>query len=168
MKVTLYMAVSIDGFIAKKDGDSDWVSEVDSVIFNQQIKDKGCIAVGRKTYEQFYGELYPVDGITNIVLTKETDKISDQDYVHFVNSANEAIKKAEENSHDQILLIGGGEVNGAFLNVNLIDEIILSVHPLILSDGIKIFENTLQNVNLELLRVKELDEGLVQMYYQVV
>lgn len=63
------MATSIDGYIAKKNGDSDWVSEVDAANFEQKIKEMGCIIVGRKTFDQYQGDLYPVPDVTNIVLS---------------------------------------------------------------------------------------------------
>lgn len=167
MKVTLYMAVSIDGFIAKKDGDSDWVSPVDSAIFEQKIKEKGCIVVGRRTFSQYHGELYPVKGVTNIVLTSSKAEAENTDEAIFVSSPEEAVKAAQEKRHTEILLIGGGTTNGLFLKSNLIDEIFLSVHPLILGDGIKLFENSEVNLSLEKLEVKELNEGLIQLYYKV-
>ena len=137
MKVTLYMATSIDGFVAKKDGDSDWVSEIDSVNFENQMKEKGCIIVGNRTFEQYQDELYPVEGIANIVLTNDNRKESKFSNVFFVNSPQKAIQKAILLKHTKALLICGGTTNGLFLKENLIDEIILSVHPLILGDGIK-------------------------------
>lgn len=86
MKVTLYMAISIDGHIAKKDGDSDWVSEVDSKIFEKKIKEAGCIVVGRKTFDQYYGDLYPIEGVTNIVLTTDATRQDKNENVIFVPS----------------------------------------------------------------------------------
>ena len=47
------MAISVDGYVAKKDGDSDWVSPVDSVNFEQKIKETGCLIVGRRTFDQY-------------------------------------------------------------------------------------------------------------------
>lgn len=167
MKVTLYMAVSIDGFIAKNDGDSDWVSPVDSVIFEQKIKEKGCIVVGRRTFNQFHGDLYPVKGITNIVITSDKRKANKSDEVIFVGSPEEALKVAQGKGHTEVLLIGGGTTNGLFLKANLIDEIFLSVHPLILGDGIKLFEGCEIKLDLREISIKQLDEGLVQLHYVV-
>lgn len=167
MKITLYMATSIDGFIAKKDGDSDWVSPVDSGIFEQKIKEKGCIVVGRRTFNQYHGELYPVKGVTNIVLTSNKTETDNADEAIYVSSPEEAVKAAQGKGHTEILLIGGGTTNGLFLKAGLIDEVFLSVHPLILGDGIKLFENSEVNLSLEKLEAKELDEGLTQLHYKV-
>jgi len=168
MKVTLYMAISIDGFIAKKDGDSDWVSPVDSANFEQKIKEKGCIFVGRRTFDQYQGDLYPVKGTTNIVLTSNISLKSEKDNVIYAQSPSDAIKRAQAKGHDKALLIGGGITNGLFLREGLIDEVFLSVHPLILGAGIKLFEGNEADIKLEFLDKKELGEGLTQLHYQVV
>jgi len=167
MKVILYMAISIDGYIAKKDGDSDWVSEIDSKIFEKKIEEAGCIVVGRKTFDQFYDDLYPVEGLTNIVLTNDATRQDKNENVIFIPSPKEALQIAEQKGHNKVLLIGGGHVNGAFIQDNLIDEVFLSVHPLILGEGIKIFENFRKQVDLEFIGSKEMEEGLFQLHYKI-
>lgn len=168
MKITLYMAISIDGFVAKKDGNSDWVSPVDSANFEQKIKEKGCIIVGRRTFDQYQGDLYPVKSVTNIVLTSDSSLKSEEDNVIYARSPSDAVKLAQKKGHDKALLIGGGITNGLFLREGLIDEVFLSVHPLILGDGIKLFEGVETDIKLEFVDQKELGEGLVQIYYQVI
>lgn len=74
MTVTLYMATTIDGYVAKTNGDSDWVSELDNDGFENQIQQKGCIILGRTTYEQYLDDLYPVPGVLNIVLSTSQSK----------------------------------------------------------------------------------------------
>ena len=166
MKVILYMAVSVDGFIAKKNGDSDWTSKIDSVIFERKIKEMGCLIVGRRTFDQFYGDLYPIRGVTNIVLTTNSSRKSEEGTI-YATSPKEALRVAQEKGYEKVLLIGGGTTNGLFLKENLIDEIFLSVHPLVLSQGIKLFEKCDIGVKLKLLEVKQLKEDLVQFHYLV-
>lgn len=85
MKITLYMAVSSDGFIAKEDGDSGWVSKTDSIIFREKCKEIGCIVLGKRTFEQFRGSLYPFKDITNFVLTRDFSGAGEEENVRFVN-----------------------------------------------------------------------------------
>lgn len=162
------MAISIDGFIAKRDGDSDWVSPVDSANFEQKIKEKGCIIVGRRTFNQYQGELYPVKDVTNIVLTSDPSPKAEIDNVIYAQSPSDAIKLAQTKGHDKALLIGGGTTNGLFLMEGLVDEVFLSVHPLILGNGIKLFDGIETDIKLKFLDQKELGEGLTQLHYQVV
>jgi len=167
MKVTLYNAISIDGFIATSDGNSDWISEKDSEIFEKMCKDYGCIIVGRKTFEQYYQDLYPMEGITNIVVTSQTDKTFKEENVVVANSIHEALKKAGEKKFEKVLLVGGGTINGSFLKENKINEIILSVHPLIFGNGIKIFQNAEIQKKIKIKHVEKFDDQMVQLQYEV-
>jgi dihydrofolate reductase len=165
MKVILYMAVSADGFIAKPDGDSDWVSEIDNKIFVEKIKQVGCIIIGRKTFEQFYGELYPQKDALNIVVSNNKNK--GETNTVFAQTPKAALLIAKEKHFSSVLLIGGGTVNGSFLKENLIDEIYFDVHPLILGGGIKVFEGFLGDTKINLLDSKLCDGGQVMLHYNV-
>jgi len=168
MRVILYLAISADGLIAKKDGDSDWVSEVDAEEFERKIKVAGCVTVGRKTYKQYLNDIFPVKEVYNFILTKSSENQRKESNVLFVKSPQEIIKLAEEKGCKYVLVIGGGETNASFLKENLIDEIFLSVHPLILGSGIHLFQDIETFTKLELLAYKKLKEGLVQLHYKVI
>ena len=165
MNTILYMSTSLDGFIAKKDGNSDWVSELDAQLFDAKVKEIGCILVGKTTYDQYQGDLYPISGVTNIVLTHQ--KVNDTENVCFASSPKEALAIAKDKGHSNVLLVGGGHTNGSFLKEGLINETIITVYPLILGEGIKLFENFGDQVNLEFIGSKELGEGLIQLRCKV-
>lgn len=167
MKVILYMAISMDGFVAKTGGDSDWVSDVDTPIFEQKIKECGCIIVGHNTFKQFYGDLYPIKGVVNIVVSKSSE-VKNKGEVFFVKSPQEAVSLAKTKNFKQILLIGGGHINGSFLKDGLINEIIADVHPLVFGKGIKLFEGFGGDVKLELVDSKSLDKGQTLLHYKVI
>lgn len=168
MKVTLYMATSIDGYIAKLDKDSEWVSEACATSFMKTINEYGCIIVGSHTFDQYTPDLYPIKDTINIVLSSDKTRGSSDKNVFFVTDANSALVIAEAQNCQQALLIGGGHTNSTFLKENLIDEIILDVHPLILGKGIKLFEDIEKLVNLERLSTISMDDGLVQIRYKVI
>lgn len=166
MKVILYMATSIDGFVATKDGDSEWVSEVDIPIFDGKIKKAGCIILGRKTFDQFRGQFFPKKDALNIVLTTK-EVLNAEENVRFANTPSGALKIAQENGFDEVLLIGGGTTNGSFLKENLIDELFLDIHLLSFGEGIKIFEGVNKTVNLRLLDSEKLENGQMLLHYEV-
>lgn len=168
MKVILYNAISIDGFIATSDGNSDWVSDKDGDLFEKVCQDNGCIIVGRKTFDQYYKELYPMEGVTNIIVTSDTSKKPLEENIIFTHSVKEALKIAKDKGYKRVVLVGGGTINGSFLKENAINEIVLSMHPLILGDGIKIFQNTQVQKELKLVGVRKIDDFLVQIRYSVI
>src|SRR5688572_6812562 len=109
MKVIQYNAISIDGFIATKDGDSDWVSDVDVESFEKAINESGCIIMGRKTFEQYEGELYPIEGLFNIVMTTNKEILKESNELWITDkSPEEVLKFLESNDFEQVLLVGGG------------------------------------------------------------
>ncbi len=168
MKVTLYMAISIDGFVAKNDDNTDWVSETDWGVFSKMVKNTGCIVMGRRTYEAS-GEDFPYDCQLNIVMTSDKSLKSKSKNVLFTSaSPAEVLKIAGEKGFKNLLVIGGGKVNGAFLKAGLIDEVYLSVHPKILGEGIKLFEAGEIDVDLELTGIKQMSEDLAQLHYRVI
>jgi dihydrofolate reductase len=170
MKVSLYNAISIDGFIANKKDDTSWVSETDWGEFSRIVKEKRAIIMGRKTFEHAHDD-FPFECDLNIVVTKDKKLISqhnEDEGVWFTNkSPKEILKELEKNGYEECLLIGGGVCNALFLDAGLIDEVIVSVHPLILGDGVRLFESKSTKVKLEKKSVKELDEGLLQVVYKV-
>ena len=167
MNIILYNAVSLDGFIATLEGDSDWVSDVDAEVFEAKCKEAGCILVGRKTFEQF-PELYPMDGVENIVLTRDETMSSANERVHFVHSVQEAVEAAEKFEYQTAILAGGSKANSSFLKAGFVNEIYLSVHPLALGEGLKMFGEQGEGLSFKLLDVTELGEGLVLLHYTLV
>lgn len=164
MKVTLYMAISIDWYIATKSWDSEWISETDIEFFDQKCADADCIIVGNTTYNQYKWELYPIEGKENIVLSSQT--ITDN-ACYYSKTPQEAIERAKDQWHKNILLVWGGHINGAFLSENLIDEVLIDVQPIILWTGIKLFENLNKTVDLHHVKTTQLNDWLVLIHYAV-
>jgi len=166
MKVTLHMAVSVDGYVAKANGDSDWVSQLDEDLFITRAREAGCIVVGKKTFEQYRGTIYPVEKVTNIVLARQPGS-STENNILFTDSAQGALALAREKGYENVLVAGGGKVSGFFLTEGLLDEILLTVHPLALGTGIKLFEGVDTEAKMELLDSEQMEDGLVQLHYKV-
>lgn len=137
MKLVLYVATSINGYIAKTNGDSEWVSDTDSKIFDQRTKEFGVIIVGRKSFEM-YPDLYPVKDVINVVLSSKPKTSKN---IIFTNSPpDQVLKMISQRGFDRALLIGGAKTIAYFAKDNLIDEIFFSVHPLLFSPGIPIID----------------------------
>lgn len=166
MKIVLDLALSSDGYIAKKDGDSSWVSERTEDLFKQRIREAGCLVVGKKTFDQYRDVIYPVEGAINIVLTRKSH-LEHTAGVIYVSAPEEAIKVAKEYKCDGILIAGGSAVSKAFLEKGLIDEIYLSIHPITLGEGMRPFADMETPSNLTVLDTQDLGDGIRQNHYRI-
>lgn len=167
MKITLYAAISIDGFIAKLDGDSDWVDELIVPDFNNEISKSDCIIVGRKSFKQFEGEIYPIANVQNIVVTSTPDAFAKYPNVEYTNaSPKEVVDYCESKGFKDILLIGGGITSGSFYKAELVDEIIVAIQPIVLGSGIKMFETSERLTEFDLVENKMVAEGLIVLKFK--
>jgi dihydrofolate reductase len=164
MKIVLHLALSADGFIAKPDGDSGWVSESDEALFLERCRSAGALVSGRRTFVQYKDIIYPVSGAFNIVLSR-SDSVDGADAV--VKSPQEAVQIAKDKGCTGLLVAGGAEVSGAFLSENLVDEIFFSVHPIFFYEGLKPFGSATPNITLQTIGSRELSDGLVELHYKV-
>ena len=164
MKVTICAATSVDGFIATKDGNSDWV--LDDAIFEKSVQDFGCIVLGNTTFEQYRDDMYPIKGVEHIVLSASEQK-SDYPNVTYAGSPQEAIKLAEQKGFDGLLCIGGSKTNESFIRVGLVDTVIIDLHPLILGEGKKVFGDFADKLELEQIESSPQPEGFTHIVYNV-
>jgi dihydrofolate reductase len=172
-KIKLYIASSLDSFIAGENGTIDWLFSDADYGYAEFYNSIDTIFVGRKTYEQSLTfEEYPYKGKKVYVFThnakKQKDKYAsdveyiDKDIPGFVRGLIQ-----QPVSNRDIWLLGGGEIVSLFLNADLVHEIILSVHPIILGKGIPLFNKIKKLVKLRLVKSSQFESGLVQLHYRV-
>jgi dihydrofolate reductase len=147
-KIRLYIASSLDSYIASEDGSIDWLFSDADYGYAKFYDSIDTILVGRKTYDQSLKfDEYPYKGKKVYVFTRRTERkmnnnahdveYIDQDIPGFTRHL---IRQSSVEKKD-FWLLGGGELVSVLLNANLIDEIIVSVHPIILGKGILLFSN---------------------------
>lgn len=171
-KLFLYIAMSLDGFIARKDGNLDWLNQVQTAGedygYNAFIEQIDTIIMGRKTYEKVLTmvDVFPHEDKQCYIWTKEL-RNPKGNVVFYNGSLPELVKtlKAKEGKH--IFCDGGAEVIHELLNSKLIDEMIISVIPILLGDGIRLFKGELQENILQLNECKSFSSGLVQLHYKI-
>ena len=178
-KVTLGLASSLDNFIARKDGGSDWLqwsSEV-AEISARFMKTVDVLVMGRKTYEVMLaaGETsYP--GATNYVFTRAADKaaalrkrVGQKANVQRVSgdAATFVGQLKSTRGKKGIAVFGGGKLASSLFNADLIDEVVLNVHPVILGSGIPLFPKIERQINLELFEVKRLKNSCIVLSYRI-
>ena len=168
MKVTLVMAMTANGFVAGLDDDTGWIKDFDALY--KTVADFGVAIMGRRTYDECVKyDAFPYKGALNIVKTHNKNLLAKSaGNVIFTDAAPSGVLKlVQEKGFERALVIGGGHVNGSFLKGNLIDEIILDIHPMIMAKGIHIFESDFPYVNLELISFQKINDQILQVKYSV-
>ena len=169
MKVILYMATTVNGFIAKENDDTGFVSETEWSSFRSKIQEIGNLVVGRRTYEIMCrnGDFKNLENIKVAVVTKNSS-IQLENASHFIApSPKSAIALLAEQSFEKILVGGGGMLNGSFMSEGLIDEIFIDVEPVAFGKGIKLFGDSDFETKLRLIDIKQLSPNEIQLHYEV-
>jgi dihydrofolate reductase len=172
-KVKLYIASSLDSYIASENGSIEWLFSDADYGYTKFYDSIDTILVGRKTYDQSLTfEEYPYKGKKVYVFTRNAEvekkkKTLDVEYIddNIPNFVRGLVQQPVGNR--DIWLLGGGEIVSILLNADLVDEIILSVHPIILGKGIPLFSNINKRVNLRLIESIPFESGLVQLCYRI-
>jgi len=172
-KIKLYIACSLNGKIAKKDGDVEWLNKIP----NPDNTDHGYAQFydsvestiqGYKTYKQIldWGIDFPYKGKKNFVLTRNKN-LENTENVEFVTNNHIAfVKDIKKQKGKDIWLIGGGQINTMLWNEKLIDELIVFIMPIVLSEGIDLFESVPEEGMLQLFDSKVYASGVVEMRYR--
>ncbi|MCI0563991.1 MAG: dihydrofolate reductase family protein [Nitrososphaera sp.] len=171
VNIILYIATSLDGYIARKDGSIDWLSMVETNDTDYGYADfyrsVDALVMGRRTYEQAlgFGE-WPYPGKPSYVFTRQrlTSKRND---VFFTSAKPDTvIREMETQGFKRIWLVGGAELTAAFLKFRLVDEYIISIIPIILGEGIPMFLPPIPEERLKLIQSQQYPTGLVQLRYR--
>jgi dihydrofolate reductase len=169
-KLILYIAMSLDGFIAKPDGDISFLSQVEQegedYGYSEFIQTVDTVILGRKTYDKVLSmdlDLPYGDRIV-YVLTRSSQQESGK--VHFYSgSLPELISSLKSQEGKHIYCDGGAETVNRLLQDNLFDELIISIIPVLLGDGIRLFGKAFQEQKLKLVKTKSFEKGLVLLHY---
>jgi dihydrofolate reductase len=169
-KVTFGVASSLDNFIARADHAVDWLvwSDEVSALTSAFWKTVDTVVMGRKTYEagvKAGTSTYP--GVRNIVLSRTMEEAPDARVEIVRDDAAELVRGLKAREGKGICVMGGGEVARALFEADLIDEVGLNIHPVLLGSGIPLFHGMSRQIDLELIDSKVLRTGCVYVLYRV-
>lgn len=180
-RVTIHMAASLDGFIARRDGTVDWMEASDEFpdgdamdpgFVEAFLKTIDCYVMGSRTYEtalgfeaKGFGWSYgdkPTFVLTtrDLPRTRESVEFYSGDLARLVNGRLRP-------KFRRIWFAGGGVVSGECLRLGLADEVYYSILPILIGDGISFFEKLDKDVALHLAEVKAYKSGMVELRYEV-
>ena len=173
-KVIYFLAASLDGFIARVDGSVDWLKIEDLEEAGDEFKaftdSVDTVLYGRKTFEKGF-ELDPTgkgfEGFKNFVFSRSKPD-NDPSFATFVSDEPVGfVSNLKKDEGKNIWLMGGGELAATLLDAGLIDEIIVSIQPVILGKGIPMFSNSAEFSELESANVKTRKSGSIQVTYRL-
>ncbi|MGE7694624.1 dihydrofolate reductase family protein [Lysinibacillus sp. NPDC094177] len=169
-EIILYIATSLDGFIAKENDDLQWLEETEGegdAGYSDMYQSIDTIIMGKRTYDWVVDhiESFPYPDKKCYVFT--TSQSGKNEHVEFVNEDVVAFtNRLREQEGSKIWMVGGAEILDAFMKEKLIDEIIITVTPHLLGSGIPLFKDHNPYQDLKLIHTQRYGQ-MVQMHYKV-
>lgn len=176
-------SVSLDGFIEGPDGELDWLLGNDDAVFGSHrfFEDFDTMFFGRKAYEKIAVPTVPpavlneenrefcymLHGMRKYVFSRQTKHVRGNGMVVRGNLAEEVNRIRDENGKN-ILFCGGADIFRTFVELDLIDEYIILVHPVLLHSGKSLFGDSKMPLDLKLMRKQSLSSGIVVSHYMPV
>lgn len=181
MKTQYFTATSIDGYIADPHHSLDWLFQfgAEDPAYFQFIKDVGAVVMGSSTYEWVLKHdtfadpkkprPWPYKQSTWVFTTRSLQTVPGAD-IRFVKGDVRPVHEqmAQAANGKNIWVVGGGHLAAQFYEHGLLDELIITIAPVILAAGAPLFTSSIVKPPLRVLSVKPYPEGLVQMHLQVV
>ncbi|WP_054957968.1 dihydrofolate reductase family protein [Paenibacillus dakarensis] len=177
--VILDLAVTLDGYIEGKNGEVDWCIMDPEMGFTNFLNQIDTILYGRKSYDawgQYTPDMAQPDSekeFWELIHSKEKYVFSrtqkgTNDKATFINDhILEEVNKLKNKPGKDIWLYGGASLITTFINLGLVDEFRLSVHPVVLGEGKPLFVDIKQRINLKLADSKSFSSGVVQLIYHL-
>ncbi|MBY4604692.1 MULTISPECIES: dihydrofolate reductase family protein [Bacillus] len=176
-KIILDLAVTLDGFIEGKNGEVDWCIMDPDMRFTDFLNQIDTILYGRKSYD-LWGQYIPKneysdteEDIWKLVHSKKkyvfsrTQNEIDNQAIFLNDNILEEVNKLKKKPGKDIWLYGGASLIKTFINLGLVDEFRLSIHPVVLGEGKPLFMDLKQRINLKMVNTRTFSSGVVQIVY---
>lgn len=165
----IYIAQSLDGFIARADGNIDWLRPFDDVDYGYSafIREIGTIVMGRKSYEmaRSFGDWPYPPAVRTLVITSNALNDAPPSVTRVGADIPRLVTALRAAGDKDIWIMGGARTINAFLAIGAIDRLDLFTLPVLLGGGIRLFEGELPETGLRLLSNQVYDKGLARLSY---
>ncbi len=172
-KVSLFIAMSLDGYIATKDHQLDFLKlverEGEDYGYGNYIANVDTIIIGRKTYDyvkEHIGLSHYQQSECQVIVLSRTAYPVDGNIRFYQGNLLDLLMELGDKPGKKIYCDGGAEVINEFLKLELIDEMTISIIPILLGDGIRLFTENKMEMQMTLLSSTSFDSGLVQVHYK--
>jgi dihydrofolate reductase len=171
--LSLFIAASLDGYIAKPNDDLDFLKSVqkegEDYGYAQFIANVDTIIVGRKTYDWVHrkiGTSHYDNGSRNVYVITRTERPTVGKTIFYTGDLAALVQQLKRRPGKNIYCDGGAEIINELLKSDLVDEFIISVVPILVGNGTRLFKDGRPEQQLELLSAKTFDTGLTQLHYK--
>lgn len=172
-KLSVYIASSLDGYIAKPNDDLSFLQlvekEGEDYGYAEFVEHIDTLIIGRKTHDyvvRHLGDSYYDNGDRDVYVITRSPKASSGRTVFYSGSLVDLVARLKSESGKNIYCDGGAEVINALLKEDLIDELIISIIPVLVGDGTRLFQDGRPEQLLQFVEAKTFDSGLVQLHYR--
>jgi len=168
-KVILGVAVSLDGFIEGPNGEYDWCLTDQDYGLKDFFNRVDAIFVGRRTYEMSLGMEGGGTGFPKFKEYVFSTTLHDvkKDVILIKDDVKNVVEKIKNEKGKDIWLFGGASLTTSLMNLGLVDELSLAVHPILLGSGKSLFTNIVKRIKLRLSDTKRYSTGLVSLTYNI-
>ncbi|MHB1050740.1 MAG: dihydrofolate reductase family protein [Bacteroidota bacterium] len=169
-KVLLFIAMSLDGYIARPDGAIDWLSSVqrdgEDYGYGEFIKTVDTVIIGRKTYDTVlsFGVPFPHADKECYIITRN-ERPSTGNLIFYSGDMKELVESLRRKQGANIFVDGGAEIVNTMMKERLFDEYIISIIPVFLGSGIRLFNDARPEESITLVSALHFESGLVRLHY---
>jgi dihydrofolate reductase len=172
-KLSLFIATSLDGYIAKPDDDLSFLKliekEGEDYGYAEFTSTIDTIIIGRKTFDYVLKEIgtsHYDNGERDVYVITRTERPGMGKIQFYTGNLTELVHKLKSENGKNIYCDGGAEITNELLKNDLIDEFIISVIPVLVGGGTRLFKDGRPEQQLELVTTKTFDTGLTQLHYR--
>ena len=176
LRCSVFIATSLDGFIARRDGDIDWLSEgsvaneSEDYGYQEFIDSVDTLVVGRNTYEKVltFGE-WPYMGKRVVVLSRGSPQVPGRlsGSVEVASASPVELAQRLEQEGARHAYVDGGKTIQGFLNAGLVQELTITRIPILIGDGIRLFGRLDRDIRFQHVETKTYPSGFVQSKYRL-
>jgi len=170
-KLIVYIATSLDGYIAQPNDDLSFLNRVqkegEDYGYQDFLATVDTVIIGRRTYDWVMKRVpeFPHADMKTYVITR-TERPQQGNITFYSGTLSELVARLKQQKGKNIFCDGGAEIVNALLHEKCIDELIISVIPVLAGDGIRLFQDGRPEQDLVLVSVQKFDTGLVQLHYK--
>lgn len=172
-KLSLFIATSLDGYIAKPNDDLSFLNlvekEGEDYGYKEFTETIDTIIIGRKTYDYVLKEIgasHYDNGKRDVYVITRTERPNVGRTIFYTGNLTELVQRLKSTNGKNIYCDGGAEIINELLKSDLVDEFIISVVPILVGNGTRLFKDGRPEQQLEFISAKSYDTGLAQLHYK--